>query len=441
LPNSLRSRIRSASWAAAIFAVVFLVDAACPVVSSFDSRWTIPVALSLLDHGDTNLDEYAATIDPADAAVERVNGHYYNWYPVAVPVLAAPIVWSLRQAAPLLRATFPSGGPIRAAFLNGGFLASRTLVEMLTASVFVALTAVVIFFIGRCFLPDRYSALLSLVFAFATSAWSTASRGLWQHGPSMLMLSIALYFLLLADRAPWLSILAAIPTALSYTLRPSNALFVAAATMYIATRHRRYLIPYLFAAFPIAAAFFIYNESLYGRLLPTYFTLRPSATVNVIGTAEALAGALVSPSRGLFVYTPIFLIAIWGMVHALRSRWQAPLAIYLIAVIVGNWLLLGLYFHFWWGGHSYGPRQLSDMTPLFIFFLIPPLTKWRESAKPRGPAIAFLALLAVSVFIHSRGARSADAYIWNVSPQNVDQNTSRLWDWRDPQFLRGLHWR
>jgi len=78
---------------------------------------------------------------------------------------------------------------------------------------------------------------------------------------------------------------------------------------------------------------------------------------------------------------------------------------------------------------------------LFIFFLIPPLTKWRESAKPRGPAIAFLALLAVSVFIHSRGARSADAYIWNVSPQNVDQNTSRLWDWRDPQFLRGLHWR
>jgi hypothetical protein len=44
----------------------------------------------------------------------------------------------------------------------------------------------------------------------------------------------------------------------------------------------------------------------------------------------------------------------------------------------------------------------------------------------------------MSVFIHSRGARIADVYIWNVSPDNIDQNPSRLWDLRDPQFLRGL---
>jgi hypothetical protein len=431
--------VRSASWTAAVFAIVFLVDASCPVVSSFDSRWTIPVALSLLDHGDTNLDEYAATIDPADHTIERVNGHYYNWYPVTVPVLAAPIVFGLRKAAPLLHAILPNGGPIRAAFLNGDFLVSRTLVEVLTASVFVALTSVVVFFIGRLFLHAPCSALLSMIFAFGTSAWSTASRGLWQHGPSMLMLSIALYLLLLADRKPWLSALVAIPTMLAYLLRPNNLLFVAATTVYVAMRYKRYLLPYLLIALPIAVTFLTYNESIYGTLLPTYFSRKPPVTGNPIRVVEALSGALVSPSRGLFVYSPILVISIWGMVRALKSRWQAPLATYLIAVLVGNWLLLGLYFHFWWGGHSYGPRQLSDMTPFFVFFLIPPLLKWRESAKPLGAASVFLVLLAVSVFIHSRGARSADVYLWNVSPQNVDQNPTRLWDWRDPQFLRGLH--
>jgi hypothetical protein len=28
---------------------------------------------------------------------------------------------------------------------------------------------------------------------------------------------------------------------------------------------------------------------------------------------------------------------------------------------------------------------------------------------------------------------------WNGEPVNVDFHPNRVWDWSDPQFLRGLH--
>jgi hypothetical protein len=55
---------------------------------------------------------------------------------------------------------------------------------------------------------------------------------------------------------------------------------------------------------------------------------------------------------------------------ALRTKWRTPLSRYLIAVIVSHWLLLGVYFRNGMGGHSYGPRLFTDLTPFFIFFLI-----------------------------------------------------------------------
>jgi hypothetical protein len=146
---------------------------------------------------------------------------------------------------------------------------------------------------------------------------------------------------------------------------------------------------------------------------------------------------LVSPSRGLLIFTPVFLFSIWGMIWSLKTRWRARLSGYLIAVVIAHWLLLGVYFRVWFGGHCYGPRLFTDLTPFFIFFLVPVLLQMRESASwRRVPSIVFMVLLCASVFIHSRGALTIQVYLWNVAPAPVDEN--RVWDWRDPQFLRGL---
>lgn len=467
----------SYAWAAGLFATVLLIDVLCPVSVSFDSRWTVPVVLNLLDRGTTHVDEYVTpTKDPGyarlpglfiDYAIECVtpdgrilraqpctSGHYYNWYPTAVPVLASPVVFGLRGGlrilSPVLRLVRPHTTPVLSAFLARDFINSRGFVEVVVASFFVALTTVVIFFVGRLYLPDSYSAVLAMAFAFATPAWSTASRALVQHGPSMLMVSTSLYMLLLAGedkrrQTAWLISLAAIPTELAYFIRPTNSLWVGAVSLYVLARYRRHFVWYVLCAAPMAIAFVIYNEFLYHQALPTYFLLqtgRPSLPRDVIPILRALAGVLISPSRGLFIYSPIFCFSIWGMVWAIRHRWCTPLALYLVAVVAGNWLLLGYYFPLWFGGHSYGPRLLSDLSPLFIFFLVPALMNWHQSAQraPKSMQVIFVTLLCASVLVHSRGARSEDVYLWNVAPADVDQNPARLWDWRDPQFLRGLSW-
>src|SRR5262249_38659381 len=94
-----------------------------------------------------------------------------------------------------------------------------------------------------------------------------------------------------------------------------------------------------------------------------------------------------------------------------------------------------------WPGHCYGPRYFSDMTGLFVLFLIPAVNWWLETptgALRTGAAVGFLAFALGGVAVHARGATSVAAYQWNVVPLNVDDAPWRVWDWSDPQFLRGL---
>ena len=45
-------------WPWIIFTITFGVHALSPRTSSGDSRWTVPIALGIIEHGDTSLDRY-----------------------------------------------------------------------------------------------------------------------------------------------------------------------------------------------------------------------------------------------------------------------------------------------------------------------------------------------------------------------------------------------
>ena len=42
-----------------VFSVVAGVHGVSPVGASYDSRWTVPVVVSLMERGDTDIDEYS----------------------------------------------------------------------------------------------------------------------------------------------------------------------------------------------------------------------------------------------------------------------------------------------------------------------------------------------------------------------------------------------
>jgi hypothetical protein len=459
-----------APWRAPLilFLAVYFFSGLSHIATSFDSRWTVFIAMSIWNHRDTNLDEYPAAIEQnnfyalecVDAGgrvrtgpPENCTGHWYDSYPIGGTALTTPLIVAavgvMKLLHPLLRnlhAAHPdvsTAGPAQrsseviAGFLNGDYQIAHSLIEMEVASFLLAATAVMMYLIARRFLPVKRAVVLSLLFALATSAYSVAGRAVWQHTPSMLLLTIIIYMLLRAgdtdNPRPSLAAWAGFPVALAYTVRPTDALFVAVFTLYVAVRHRRYLAYYLLAAAPVAAAFIAYDFSVYHALFSPYYRsdLIGFSPQNWPKMAMALAGNLISPSRGLLIFTPVFIFAIVSM---LRMKWKTPLAPWLAVLALAHWIVVSSYVTNWWAGHSYGPRFFTDITPIFALFLVPWFEQWDGLSRLTRVVLVTFALIGFA--IHLRGGWSQAVIQWNVDPVNIDAHPERNWDWSDPPFLR-----
>ncbi len=433
-----------------LFLGVWVFSGLSPVATSFDSRWTVYVAMNLWEHGRTDIDRFVVALqdyDGADCVEEDAasrghirhggpapcNGHWYNSYPNAGPILASPIIVSevaiLRIARPLL-SHIHSNEPEIAGVLNADYSAAHGLMEMEAASLLLAITAVLFFWTARRFLPTARAICLTLLFALATSAYSTAGRALWSQTFSLLLLTLIVYLLISAEQRPILAAWAGLPVALAYAVRPTGALIVIVFTLYVAVRFRPQLWRYLAAAAPVAVLFFWYNLATDHRLLTPYFSMHPGSGRSSYFPAflAALTGILVSPGRGLFVYTPVFLFAVWAM---LRNQWKTSIAPWLVGLACAHCLVVASYAGSWWGGACYGPRLLADVTPVFALFLIPFLSRWDLAKAPWRTAFVTLALLGFA--LHLRGGWSGAVYQWNTG---TNRDNQRSWDWSDPPFLR-----
>jgi hypothetical protein len=413
-----------------VFLVVFAAYFRSPVLTSFDSRWSIHTAMSIIREGNTNLDEYRRIIPPDDQRVRTIDGHLYAKFPLGPSLIALPFVLIIY----LLSGRVISFDLVR--FLANTAPASR--IELFVACFVVALAAAFVHLAARLLLrSDKQALVIVFVFAFCTSAWSLASRALWQHGPTMLMLALALYLVLLAKERPWIVQLASLPLAFSYIVRPTNAISIFALTLFVLVQHRRYFLLYLAWGLVIAAPFLAFDLRVYHTLWSWYYLALPIGTNRAF--LDAAAANLVSPARGLFFFSPILLFSIYGIVIKVRRREFEMLDGVLLAIIVTHWIVISSW-PLWWAGHSFGPRFFSDMIPYFAYFLAPAvkhiasLRGWRKAAL----VSAFACLAAASFAINLRGAADWATWEWNARPVDIDARPSRVWDWRDIQFLRGM---
>ena len=389
------------------------------IITTYDSRWSIPTARSILREGNTDVEEYRARLaaDPASGyALETIDGRHYAASPIGVSLLALPVVFVLDAAG----AHMPDG---------------KT--EKLVASLVMALTAMVLYLIARRALSIPRALLLTFVFAFCTPAWSVGGRGLWQHGPTMLMLTLALWIILSAERWPSLVQYASLPLAFAFVVRPTNALSIAVLSLIVLLGYRRYFVRYVLWSLLIAIPFVLFNLAVYHSWHSWYYSPERVGHGTLLG--EALAGNLVSPNRGLFVFSPILLLALYGAWLKLR-RDRTLLDVALVVIVVLHWLVISSHLP-WNGGHTYGNRLFSDMVPYFVYFLIPVVAALPEPHEVRrrpALAVAVVVLVVLSFAIHYRGAYRRIAWDWNSSPVDIDVDPSRIWDWRDLQFLRAL---
>jgi hypothetical protein len=155
----------------------------------------------------------------------------------------------------------------------------------------------------------------------------------------------------------------------------------------------------------------------------------------------AFLGLLLSPNRGLFVYAPVLVFSLLGMVSVWRRDGRWLLRLFMIAL----WATVILYSaeSIWWGGWSFGPRVMTDLLPLFSLFLGVGLGEFaRRRAGAEDRKFTFLWSLFFVAFLYSVLVQAVGflAYPsgWNSSPQNVDLAHQRLWDFGDTQILRCL---
>ncbi|HEY8518043.1 MAG TPA: hypothetical protein VIS07_21245 [Candidatus Binatia bacterium] len=425
---------RDAPVATLLAALVFATHLASPIRTSFDSRWSIHTAVSLAYRGDADLEEYVELLKADDDyAVEWRAGRRFTRFPIGPSLLALPVVVAYDTAARVLG--WPSSEDLirqkRAALL-----------EVLVASLVVALTTALIFLIGReCSLGTPLAAALALIFAFCTPAWSTASRGLWQHGPAMLASATALYLFLLARRREVSAALAGVALALGVVMRPTGVVPLAVIAAYVALRHPRQLPAFLLLAAVVLGAFVAANLWSFGAILPSYFRPGGQPVAASRDVPWALLGHLVSPNRGLLVFSPVLVLAPVGVLVKAWGRRLDLLDAAAVSTVAAHLLVISFAGQ-WWAGHSYGPRFSTDVLPLLAYLMIPALAL--VGARDGGRRVPLVSLgvvgllVAWSFFAHYRAATTWDVWAWNGQPINVDERPERAWDWSDMQILRGL---
>jgi hypothetical protein len=318
--------------------------------------------------------------------------------------------------------------------------AAPSVIAVTGASFLTALAVALLYLVARRRVSGSRAVLIAIGLGLGTGLWPLVSRTLWAHETAILGMAIAVAaFSATEDRLrAGAAVCAAFGLTLAGLARPQLAPMIAIMLAGLWVRASR---PAAGVAIGIVAAagaaMMFINWRWFGAPFGAQAVLL-AKTNSLHGThgwttwsLEGLAGLLISPSRGLLVFSPAVAIALAGFARARRSPWTSPLP-WCAAAAVAQFLLYGSY-SVWWGGHTYGPRYMLDVLPVLVPLAAAALSRPRIGRVQTG--LCGVAL-AWSVGLSATGAFCYPAEQWNTSPVDVDREHSRLWSWTDPQFIR-----
>ncbi len=327
------------------------------------------------------------------AFVTDRNGHWRPAYGI-VPVLLAAIPATILHAIGLVDMAAPF---------------APNLMAVVTASLLTAGAVVLVFLALTRVVSIGVALVTSLALGLGTNYWAIVSQTLWQHETVAFGVALALWAWWRVDPLPRSRLLLG---------AAGLALVGAAATLEVG----RNLVWFGHVLGATTG-----TESLHPVLHGVPGPLAEAPWWNALGL-------LISPSRGLLIYSPVVIVAMGAMVMTLRRR-QAPSDLqWLAAAIVAQCALYSCY-AVWWAGHTFGPRYLLDvLVPLAPFGAIGAAALARRRWARRTATL----LLVWSIVVAGLGAFVYPNERWNTNPLDIDRHHFRLWDWRDTQISRAL---
>ncbi len=340
-------------------------------IESGDTRALARTAGSLVQELDFDLDEYPDVLFPFARAVDAGK---YSIYPALPAVMAAPAFLLARLAFELDE--------------EGTAFAGKLASSLFSAS------AVAVFFlaVGRRH-PVTDARWAGLVLALGTSLWST-SQALWQHPAAVLWLCVSLLFITRAEEDDAWAGRAGLPLSLMVAARHADVALCAVLALGILMRWPRRIAAFVAWSAPVLALLALYQWQVFGAPWRHGFSGSLGRFSEPWGVGQL--GLLLSPGKGLFVFTPVALVGLVGLALSWRrERWLAATlgAAFLAHVaFTGRW-------REWHGGECFGPRLMTDAVPLLLFFAPEGLARLQ--------ALGAL-LAAVSIGVQTLGAFAYD---------------------------------
>ncbi len=373
--------------------------------------------MALPRYRPANDDGKAVYYEPTAYWLIRTREHELaSFYPVVTPLLVAPLY------APA--AMWLDGRGWEQPYVDR----VAEWMEKLAASILAAAASVLVFLMLRRE-GNRWALPLALAFAFGTNTWMISSQALWQHGTGELLIALALLLVLAPANAVRFVLLGAVCVLIAAN-RPPDALVAGAIGVFVVWRNWRSAAWLIAGAIVPMAALLYYNLGFMGHLAGGYGVVKPP--VNFFqGDWSGLAGLLVSPTRGLLVFSPFLAFVVVGLIQRLRSPDTRALAVVLTLAVVGQFVLYAQ--GDWRSGTSWGPRWLTDVLPILVWMLAPaPLV-----LRPVARAI-FVAAIVVSVGVQTVGAfwytKTSDERIFAGDPTSM----RGAWDIGNVPFVTEL---
>jgi len=414
---------------------LYLLSGGPPTTVMSDYAGSTFLPFSILLERDFDLDEYAHIIpsgnDEYHYSLNRdfhtaQGSEYVCRSPVGVSILALP-VYAL--SLPFASLCVEEGETWRPSLNTAAFLGK------LSASIIAAFSVLFIYLTARDLAAKQTALLIAVLYASGTVTWPISSRALWQHGGAQLFLAVALYALTRAMVGKGKHALGLAGFAASYAVvcRPSMLLVWLVVLMYVLLVHRNKVVQYVLFSAPPALFLMWYNVILFGAPWGSgYGELALAWTGPFL---EGMAGLLFSPARGLFIYTPAFVLCILSVVLMLR-RWKESRSKYYLALCAVSlaYVLLIAKWWCWWGGYGWGYRKLVDISPALVLLALPAIQFLRRTKLRWVP----VSLLVLSIGINTlKGAepRPLMGWAWDVPALGMNEAENSgfrrmLWNWK-----------
>lgn len=391
-----------------------------------DPRYTLLVSRAVLADGTIRLDSQLPIEERQNYRITEINGHFYYSFPYGTSLIVTPFVWGAEKIGFDVR-QFPDEIQVQKWLLAG------------TGALLVFLCWAVL----NAYLSPALSWLFTIALVWGSVLASTLGSALWNLNLSVLCILAAVWLLArhhAGKSATTRPILLGIFLVLGFLCRPTTAVFIALACLYLIIYSRRELWLAAGTALLGLFIFMAYNQAVMDTPLPPYYL--PQRLESQTPFTWALWGLLFSPSRGLLVFSPItaYFLAM-ALVSGTRGQRTTRQIIGLLLLWFAMHLVVIARFDHWWGGFSYGPRLLTDAMPAVVWVTA---VSWQNHSMSRSPVQQVLhtslwAVLAIfSIYVNTfTGLYNPAAHVWNGGslPPNIDRAPQYLFDWRYPQFL------